>query len=638
MAANNKKGITLVISGETTDLQKALKKPEADAKSLRQELSAINGSLKFNPDSLELLAQKSEVLGKEITAVSEKLRIMKEAQSQVEAQAATGDIGEEQYRTFQRELIKTEDILRTLQDQLKGNGAAIQTVGDQTQAVTGDSAAFEKALQKQKQAVDSAKSANDTHGQSVRKLRDDYTEAQAGATSFSDVVSGTAIGSMISSGIQEAGRALLQFAADGAQAAKDFEVDQQKLTTALRNTIGATQDNVNAIMDLIEQEEQLGVVSKEAQTAAAQELATYVTRRGVLEKLIPALNNMIVQQNGVNASAQSTISVATAVGKTLDGQVGSLQRWGYRFTEAEQRILHGNNEMRKAQVIIDSVNSSVGGMNYTMRQTTEEGRLFAASLEIGGVQEEFGKNVESIKNNLQIQMLPTLITVTKTVNEFVQKNGNAIEAFGSIIVTVANAISNLIAIVSLLPPELITLISFILLAVKAYTEMKKALTPTQEALKAMGKTMKVWEGSADGMIVKVIAVIAALSLLLFLILAIKEGTESASRSMDSLGNVKVPSVPNVPGYARGTRNAQRGAAWVGEEGPELVFFRGGETVTPARQSTALAASGAAGTGTSYGDYNDMRQYHIGQLNDMKDLLDAQANARRRGRARGNGVN
>lgn len=42
------------------------------------------------------------------------------------------------------------------------------------------------------------------------------------------------------------------------------------------------------------------------------------------------------------------------------------------------------------------------------------------------------------------------------------------------------------------------------------------------------------------------------------------------------------------GYANGTRNAKRGLHWVGEQGPELLSFKGGETVIPNGQSMALA--------------------------------------------------
>lgn len=42
------------------------------------------------------------------------------------------------------------------------------------------------------------------------------------------------------------------------------------------------------------------------------------------------------------------------------------------------------------------------------------------------------------------------------------------------------------------------------------------------------------------------------------------------------------------GYARGTKNAPSGPAWVGENGPELMWFRGGERVMPNHQSMRLA--------------------------------------------------
>lgn len=43
------------------------------------------------------------------------------------------------------------------------------------------------------------------------------------------------------------------------------------------------------------------------------------------------------------------------------------------------------------------------------------------------------------------------------------------------------------------------------------------------------------------------------------------------------------------GYATGTESAQPGWAWVGEDGPELMFFNGGEKVLNAAQSSALQA-------------------------------------------------
>lgn len=622
MASKNIKGITIELGGDSTELQKALQKPEKNARTLTSELKEIDKALKFNPDSMVLLTQKSEVLERQIQATAEKLQIMRDAQAQVQAQAESGDLGAEQVRAFERELLKTEDTLRSLDKSLRDNNAEISKVSGGTKDAASSAEVFEKALKDEETATKKATAESKNHGQQVRSLKDDYREAESGALSFSDAVKASAIGNFIADGLTRAANALWEFAKAGAEAAKEFEVDQQRLTVAMRNTVNASQEQIDAVAQIIEQEEKLGVVSKEAQTAAAQELATYVTRRGSLEKLIPVLNNMIAQQNGVNASTSSTISVATALGKTLDGQVGSLQRWGYRFTEAEQKILKGNNEMRKLEVITDAVNASVGNMNYTLRDTTEAGRMFGAGLEIGAIQQEFGKNIESIKNNLMIQLLPSLTTITQSVNDFVVKNGNAIEAFGTIIATVANAIANLISIISLLPPGLLVVIGLVLIAVKAFTSINTGLGTWAAATKGMSSTL-------DPFTVKIIALIAALTLLLFLILAIKEGTDKAANSISAIGNIKTPS-PNTRGFAKGTRNAPRGLAWVGEEGPEIVQFRGGERVFPARQSAQIAQAGSAGT--TIGSQTSYTQVTVAGLAELQEYLDFRDNERRRGRA------
>ena len=46
------------------------------------------------------------------------------------------------------------------------------------------------------------------------------------------------------------------------------------------------------------------------------------------------------------------------------------------------------------------------------------------------------------------------------------------------------------------------------------------------------------------------------------------------------------------GYASGTKSARRGWAWVGERGRELMYFRGGESVTPGSQ---VGATGGGST-------------------------------------------
>ena len=75
--------------------------------------------------------------------------------------------------------------------------------------------------------------------------------------------------------------------------------------------------------------------------------------------------------------------------------------------------------------------------------------------------------------------------------------------------------------------------------------------------------------------------------------------------MINTGTIQVPSMGELQaqvggaGYARGTRSATPGWRWVGENGPELMRFTGGEAVYTAEQSRALIS--AQGGGATFVD-------------------------------------
>ncbi|PFW97647.1 DUF2207 domain-containing protein, partial [Bacillus pseudomycoides] len=120
MAGSRIKGITVEIGGETTGLQNALKDVNKRSNDLAKELKDVERLLKFNPGNVEALAQKQQLLTQRIEATTEKLDKLKAAEQQVQAQFERGDIGEEQYRAFRREIEFTEGSLGGLKNQLKG--------------------------------------------------------------------------------------------------------------------------------------------------------------------------------------------------------------------------------------------------------------------------------------------------------------------------------------------------------------------------------------------------------------------------------------------------------------------------------------------------------------------------------------
>ncbi|OXS66077.1 hypothetical protein B1B04_24325 [Lysinibacillus sp. KCTC 33748] len=126
MSNSRIKGITIELNGDTTGLTDALKDVNKESNKVSSELKAVERGLKFDPGSTELIAQKQQHLSEQIQNTSKKLDVLKTAQSQVEEQFRNGDIGEDQYRAFNRELAITEAQLKSYDTKLSS------VVADQT--------------------------------------------------------------------------------------------------------------------------------------------------------------------------------------------------------------------------------------------------------------------------------------------------------------------------------------------------------------------------------------------------------------------------------------------------------------------------------------------------------------------------
>ena len=128
--ANRIKGIIVEIGGDTVGLQKALKDVNDKSKNVYSELKEVEKALKLDPTNTELLAQKQQLLSKQTEIAKEKLSALKEVQKQVEQQFKSGQIGEEQYRAFQREVAVAEGNLKNLDSQLDNTSKTTKNLGE----------------------------------------------------------------------------------------------------------------------------------------------------------------------------------------------------------------------------------------------------------------------------------------------------------------------------------------------------------------------------------------------------------------------------------------------------------------------------------------------------------------------------
>lgn len=179
MANKNIKGITVEIGGDTSSLGEALNDSEKKSKSLQAELKQVETALKFNPDNIELLSQKQEILTQQVGETTKALNVLKSAESQVSAQFESGEIGEEQYRAFQREIITTESKLNGYKSKLGETETAIKNLGSATNKAEKNTDDFEKEL---KEAEDTLKNTKEAVGDLASGLGKIGGAGIAGAT------------------------------------------------------------------------------------------------------------------------------------------------------------------------------------------------------------------------------------------------------------------------------------------------------------------------------------------------------------------------------------------------------------------------------------------------------------------------
>lgn len=136
MAGRNIKGITIEIGGDTTKLDKALKGVNNSLRTAQSNLRDVNRLLKLDPKNTELLKQKYENLQSAIKSTKEKLETLKKAEEDLSKEMINGGTEEQQKQmaALKREIIATEQSLKSYENEVGSGSAALAKVS----AVTGE--------------------------------------------------------------------------------------------------------------------------------------------------------------------------------------------------------------------------------------------------------------------------------------------------------------------------------------------------------------------------------------------------------------------------------------------------------------------------------------------------------------------
>lgn len=213
-------------------------------------------------------------------------------------------------------------------------------------------------------------------------------------------------------------------------------VAETQIETIMRQRMAATDEQIQSIKNLCSAQQELGVIGDEVQLSGAQQMATFLQNKRSLDVLIPAMNNLLAQQNGLNATNQDAVSIGNMMGKAMQGQVETLQRVGITFDESQKKVLQYGTESERAAMLAKVITQNVGNMNAELAKT-DAGKQKQLENTLGDIKEQMGALVQGIAPYVT---MASQITVTITgVVKLTTSLYAATKAFGTVTVAVETA-------------------------------------------------------------------------------------------------------------------------------------------------------------------------------------------------------
>ena len=230
------------------------------------------------------------------------------------------------------------------------------------------------------------------HGANIGRVTKEY----AGLYGRFQKIIDTGIGAFLGSIMASFKNKLADFLSTSISAYQVQEEAERKLETVMRERMVATDDEIQQMKDLACEQQKLGVIGDEVQLAGMQQVSTFLKEKDSLAILVPAMNDLIAQQKGLNATQQDAQSIGNLFGKVMQGQTSALKRAGITFSEAQEQIMKTGNEQERAAMLAQVVTENVGHMNAELAKT-DAGKAKQAANELGDLSEKVGRKLISIK-------------------------------------------------------------------------------------------------------------------------------------------------------------------------------------------------------------------------------------------------
>lgn len=408
------KGITIEIGGDTTGLDKALKSVNSSITKTQSALNDVNRLLKLDPSNTVLVAQKQQLLSQAVSQTKEKLEALESAQEQVEDAFKRGNIGEEKYMAFQREIEETRgklnqykadlSSLQSEQDSLATNTARLQKLFDVTGTEVDDYAdalgnKLVSAIKSGSASSDQLKTAIDKIGKAVTGGKVDVKELRDALDTIDD---GTAVKSLIAD-LKKVGDTAEDTAEDIGEiaeatkgtalmeAADQLSAVGDKIQEIGSSAIEAYSEAENAVTKV---NAYFGETGKEAEKSAS--IIKSVYEAGVGESMDSVANAVLMVKKNLGDLSETDLSNLTQQAITLDELYGIdmnetlrgvnslMQQYGMTAQEAMDYIVKGTqNGLDKTNELGDNLSEYAGKFSQAGYSASEYFQLLDNGLKNG---------------------------------------------------------------------------------------------------------------------------------------------------------------------------------------------------------------------------------------------------------------
>lgn len=551
--ADKIKGITIEIDGDTTKLSKALKDLNSKLKQSQSNLKDIDKLLRFDPGNTTLLQQKYKYLGDEIEATKEKLKALKQAESQAVQALAKGDITEQEFEDLQREIVETEQKLQGLTqrfdefgsvsaqrvaaagEKMKTVGSSVENTGKKMSVVSAGITAvgvasgkmavdFEDAMAKVSTIADTSEVSMDELERAILDLSNQtgISSADIAQNVYDAISAGQKTGDAVNFVTKSSMLAKAGFADAGA--ALD-------VLTTIMNAYGLEADKVAEVSDTLIQTQNLGKTTVGQLASSMGKIIPTANAYGVqLDQLCAGY--ALMTANGV-ATAESTTYMnamlnelgksGTGVAKILKEKTGlsfaELMEQGYSLSDVLAIIEQSAKEQGLAFTDMWSSSEAAKAGLITLGDSAEK---FNGVL--GQMQQSTGAT-DSAFEKLKTNSYNIQLTINKLKNTAIELGTALMQVLAPIFVALAEKVSalaqwfsglsesqkNTIVTIALVVAAIGPLLVIIGKAISVVGTIMTAVPKIVSGITAIGKVLKVlWVILSANPIGLVIAAIAAL--------------------------------------------------------------------------------------------------------------------------------